>query len=136
MSVSEGFERVVIRFNPFGVESLRNSVRKQALGDLAKARPVKYGVSVFGDVIRDDEDMDSAADRLCSEITHNVAGGDRMTVTTETRLRERGYALHEAVPPEKHYLVGGSDLAIEPDLDSLAEEFQDRRRNNPAFKER
>ncbi len=128
-------ERVVVRFNPFGIESLTNSVERQAIADLAKSRPVRYGVSVFGDYLQDGEDLETAAFRLCQEITHHVAGGNRLAITSERRLRERGYALHEAIPPDKHYLVGGETLESRPQLDNLVSEFEQLRRQNPALKE-
>lgn len=132
MPGDEDRNRVVIRFSGWGAESLKSSVDKQVLGDIAKGRAQRHGVSVFADVTRDDESFEETVIRLAHHATQFV-NGPRVAVLTEANLKEHDYCLHEAVPPELHYLIGGKDLGSPPPpLEKLAELLKDKRKN-PAF---
>lgn len=124
---------VVVRFRPFGEEALTNSVTKQVITDEIKKRKPRHGVSVFADRVRDDEDLPTAIERICATVRDH-AGGDKIAVTTGKLLSEAGYCLHETVPPELHYLIGGDDLhSPPPHLSGLADIFTKDRRNNASF---
>lgn len=133
MPEAEAPDVVVIRFRPYAIVGLQNSVVKQVTSDEIKARKVRHGVSVFADSVRDDEEFDEAVRRLC-EAARAHAGGPKVAVTTEAALKERGYCLYEAIPPELHYLLGGKDIhSPPPPLEDLADLFAADVRDNPVF---
>ena len=126
---------VVVRFRPFGLIGLQNSVTKQVLGDEVKGRVPRHGVSAFADKVRAGESLEEAVDRICRS-AKDYAGGPKVAFVTEAALNEQGYCLHESVPPELHYLIGGKDLhQPPPDLQLLEAMLQPEanRRDNPAF---
>lgn len=133
MPTDDRDEVVVVRFRPFGIVGLQNSVQKQVIGDEVKGRIPRHGVSVFADKIRAGEDVAAAADRICIA-AKDYAGGPKVAVTTEQALNMEGYCLHEVVPPELHYLIGGEDLhSPPPALEALEQMLQAHRRDNPAY---
>ncbi|WDG17487.1 hypothetical protein [Microbacterium sp. Clip185] len=124
---------IVVRFKPFGIESIVNSVKKQVIGDEIKGRPARHGVSVFADVQRATESVEETVHRICT-VASAHAGGPKIAVTTEEALNARGYCLHETFPPELHYLIGGESIFTPPpELDGLADEWTKDRRDNPVF---
>lgn len=135
MSADAAADHVVVRFTPLGLTGLQNSVKKQVIGDEIKGRTPRHGVSVFADHLRSGETIEQAVDRICIH-AKPYAGGSRVAFVTEAALIERGYCLHESVPPELHYLIGGQDIhSPPPPMEALEALFQPEtsRRANPAF---
>ncbi len=133
MPAGPSTELVVVRFSPWGIESMTKSMRLQALGDRGKSRPERHGVSAFATALAPGESIDDAIVRLCEAITPAFTNGDRISVVTSSDLRRLGYHVHIDEPPEHHCLIGGADLSNPPDLEHLVTLFRDRR-PNPAWK--
>jgi hypothetical protein len=123
---------VVIRFSPFTEAGLMKSIRRQVEFDYQSGISPRNGVSVFAGAAKSGETVTDTVNRLCEFASAN-AGGERVAVTTELTLNQKGYALHLSEPPAGHYLVGNADLSVEPQLPGLAEIFAENRQKNSAY---
>jgi len=130
----EDTDVVVVRFSPFSEAGIEKSIRRQVESDFQNGVEPRQGLSVFADAVAGDEDFEAAVLRIC-KIAKAHVGGERVSVTTEVTLNQKGYALHLNEPPEGHYLVGHPDLSQMPHIAGLVDLFSEGRQKNPALGE-
>ena len=124
-------ELTIVRFGPFTAEGCGRTAKEQYDDDLVAGRSSpRFGVSVFGDYRIKDETTDDVVRRICSDAPVN---GKRVAVISRTELEDRGWSVHQDMPPPLHYLVYVGNLSEVPDVDSLSLLWNEYRINNPAW---
>lgn len=120
-----------MRFGPFSAAGCERNAREQHEQDLADGRePPRFGISVSGDYIAEDESVDDVVARICATVPLN--GKTVATVSADT-LVGLGWTVNVDIPPPLHYLIGQGDMTTLPDVDSLALVWSQNRTRNPAW---